>query len=176
MLVGGATVRPDVCPQPTAGATVILVCTLSSPSPRGRTHCVVVWPLSGLLAHFQACGGALMGSDQGRISWGESVRCTGAGGAGLARFAVGGPLQEGPCSNRREAGPSEGWIHRSTTLGVFEVQASSGMGTGFLWNFGWGDGRGRWRLLVTLSSCQAQLCLPGLDNSPSRLPLTLAAL
>ena len=61
-MVGEAAVRPDVCPQPTAGATVILVCTLSSPSPRGRTHCVVVWPLSGLLAHFQACGVASMGS------------------------------------------------------------------------------------------------------------------
>ena len=33
VLVGGATVRPDVCPQPTAGATVRLVCTLSSPLP-----------------------------------------------------------------------------------------------------------------------------------------------
>ena len=33
MLVGGAAVRPDVCPQPTAGATVRLVCTLSSPLP-----------------------------------------------------------------------------------------------------------------------------------------------
>ena len=32
------------------------------PSPRGRTHCGVVWPLSGLLAHCQACGAALMGS------------------------------------------------------------------------------------------------------------------
>ena len=33
MLVGGAAVRPDVCPQPTAAATVRLVCTLSSPLP-----------------------------------------------------------------------------------------------------------------------------------------------
>ena len=32
------------------------------PSPKGRTHCGVVWPLSGLLAHCQACGAALMGS------------------------------------------------------------------------------------------------------------------
>ena len=32
------------------------------PSPRGRTHCGVVWPLSGLLAHCQACGAASMGS------------------------------------------------------------------------------------------------------------------
>ena len=32
------------------------------PSPRGRTHCGVVWHLSGLLAHCQACGAASMGS------------------------------------------------------------------------------------------------------------------
>ena len=35
---------------------------LISPSPRGRTHCGVVWPLSGLLTHCQACGAASMGS------------------------------------------------------------------------------------------------------------------
>ena len=33
MLVGGAVVRLDVCPQPTTGATVRLLCTLSSPLP-----------------------------------------------------------------------------------------------------------------------------------------------
>ena len=32
-MVGGAAVRPDVCPQPTAGATARLVCSLSSPLP-----------------------------------------------------------------------------------------------------------------------------------------------
>ena len=64
MLVGGAAVTPNVCPQPTAGATVRLVCTLSSPLLGAELpHCGVVWPLSGLLAHCQACGAALMGSD-----------------------------------------------------------------------------------------------------------------
>ena len=62
MLVGGATVRFDVCPQPTAGATVRLVCAFIFSFLRGRTHCGVVWPLSRLLAHCQACGAALMGS------------------------------------------------------------------------------------------------------------------
>ena len=46
----------------------------------------------------------------------------------------------------RQADPSEGWIHRSTALGVCMVQASSVMGTGSLWDFGWGmregDGAG----------------------------------
>ena len=77
------------------------------PSPRGRTHCGVAWPLSGLLAHCQACGAASMGSGQRHISWGGSARCTGVGGTGLACFAVSGPLWEGPCSTGREVGPSE---------------------------------------------------------------------
>ena len=31
--MGGATVRPEVCPQPTAWAMVRLLCSLSSPVP-----------------------------------------------------------------------------------------------------------------------------------------------
>ena len=64
------------------------------------------------------------------ISRGGSARCTEAGGAGSACFAISGPLREGPCSTGREADPSERWIHRSTALGVCVVQASSVMGTG----------------------------------------------
>ena len=105
------------------------------PSPKGRTHRGVMWPLSGLWC--QACGAASMGCGQGRISQGGSARCTGAGRAGLASFAIGVPLQEGPYSTMREAGQSERWIHRSTTLGIWGVQASSVMETGSLWNFSW---------------------------------------
>ena len=126
-------------------------------SPRGRTHCGVVWHLSGLLAHFQACGAALMGSGQGRISWGGSARCTGTGGAGQGSFALGGPLREGPCSTRREAGPSEGWIHRSTALSICVVQASLVRGTGSLWNFAWGMGERN-------GTCQC-LCSPAVELS-----------
>ena len=39
--MGGATVRPDVCPQSTPGATVRLVCTISSPLP--GTGLTVEW-------------------------------------------------------------------------------------------------------------------------------------
>ena len=44
----------------------------------------------------------------------------------------------------RPAPPPEGWIHRSTVLGVcaVHVQASSLTGTGSLWDFGWGMGEG----------------------------------
>ena len=63
------------------------------------------------------------------------------GGAGLARFAVGGPLHEGLCSSGREADLSEGWIHRSTALGVCLLGASKfSDGNSFPWNFGWGMG------------------------------------
>ena len=59
--MGGAAVRPDVCPNPLLGHSQTCV-YLTFPSPRGRTHCGMVWPLSGLLAHCQACGAASMGS------------------------------------------------------------------------------------------------------------------
>ena len=70
------------------------------------------------------------------ISQVGSARWTEVGGADSARFAFGGPLQEGPCGTGREADPLEGWIHRSTALGVCKVQASSVTGTGSLWDFG----------------------------------------
>ena len=123
--------------QTTAGATVRLVCTFSSPLPgAGLTveWCAPVWAtctLPGLWCSFSRIW---------RISQGGSARCTGVGGAGLAHFAVGGPLWEGPCITWREADPMEGWIHRSTALGVCEVQASSVMVTGSLWDFRWGMG------------------------------------
>ena len=70
----------------------------------------------------------------------------GAGGAGLARFPLGDPLQEGPCGSGRESDPLPvGWLCRSTELGVCEEQASSLAGTGSLWDFGWGMGEVRWR-------------------------------
>ena len=100
-----------------------------------------------------------MGSDQGRISRGGSARCTGAGGAGSACFALAGLLREGPCCTRREADPWEGWNHRSAALGICAVQGNSVMGTGSLWNFGWGIGEGN-------GACQC-LCPPA-GLCPSR--------
>ena len=76
------------------------------------------------------------------ISWGGWARCTGVGGAGSARFSFGDLLWEGPCGTGRESDLPEGWICRSTALGVFAEQASSLAGTGSLWDFGWGVGEG----------------------------------
>ena len=123
-------------PSPLLGHSQTGVCLLF-PSPRGGIH-FGVRGQSGLLAHGQACGAGIW-----RISWGGSARCTGAGGAGLACFSFGDPLREGPWGTGRELDPLEGWIHRSTALGVCAVQASSVKGTdGSLWDFGWGMGEG----------------------------------
>ena len=136
------------------------------PSPRGRTHCRVVWPLSGMPAPSQACGAASMGSGQGRISSGGSATCTGLGGAGLASFALSGLLWEGPCSTGREADLLEGSIHRSTALGGCTVQASSVTGTGSLWNFSWGMGEGNGVCQCLCSAAELSSVFQGLTTLP----------
>ena len=139
MLVGAAAVRPYVCPQPTAGpqsAWCVPYLPLSQGQDSLRSGVAPVWAtctLPGLWCCFDGIC---------HISQSGSARCTGAGGAGLASFAMGGPLGEGPCSTRRETAPSEGWIHRSTVLGVCAVQARSVTGTGSLWGFSCGMGEG----------------------------------
>ena len=159
-----ASVRPDVCPQPTAGATVRLVCAFSSPllgagfTVGGMAH----------LGYLHIARLVVLGI--WHISWGGSARCTGPGwGAGSARFSFGDLLQEGPCGTRRESDPPEGWICRSTALGVHGVQASSLAGTGSLWDFGWGWVR-EMALASTFVPREAELCHPGLNNSPSLCP------
>ena len=122
------------------------------PSPRGRAHLQWCGPCLGYLHTSRFVGAVSMGSGQGHIRQGGSARSTGTRGARLACFAISGPLQEGPCSTRREADLSEGWIHRRTTLDVCAVQASSVMGMCSLWNFIWGMGEGD-------GTCQC-LCSP----------------
>ena len=128
-MVGGATVRPDVCPQPTLGPQsdwCVPYLPLSQRQDSLWSGVAPVWAtctLPGLWCCFYGiwC-----------ISWGGSTRCTGVGGADSAHFAFSGRLQEGPCGTGREADPSEGWIHQSIVLGVCAVQASSLLGTGSL--------------------------------------------
>ena len=119
VLVGGAAVRPDVWGHSQTGVYLIF------PSSRGRTQLwsgvAPVWTtctLPGLWCCFNGIW---------RISRVGSTRCTGAEGASLASFAVGGPLQEGPCSTGREADPLEGWIHRSS---VGHLHGASKFGDG----------------------------------------------
>ena len=152
-------------PSPLLGHSQTGVCLLF-PSPRGGIHCGVVWPL------WATC------TLPGLWCWGSSVlarvdRQGAQGREGQAQlFSFGGPLREGPCGTGRELDPLEGWICRSTVLGVCVVQASSLAGTGSLWHFGWG-----WAREMTLASAffprLAELCHPGLNNSPSRCPPAL---
>ena len=76
----------------------------------------MAWPLSGLLAHFQACGAALMGS--GVLA---RVDPQGAQGQeGQAQLALPSMVRFRRGTGR-EADPSEGWFHRSTALDVIVV-------------------------------------------------------
>ena len=109
-----------------------------------------------------------------RISWGGLARCTGAGGAGSAHFCFGDPLREGPCGPRRESDPPEGWICRSTALGVSrcrEVPWQELVPFGIL--------AGGWAREMALASTfvprQDELCRRGLNNSSSCCPPALRA-
>ena len=106
------------------------------------------------------------------VSHGGSARCTGAEGAGSARFSLSDPLQEGPWGAWRESHPPplEGWIHRSTELGVCAERTSSLAGTGSLWDFGWGMGEG--------DGTGERLCSPpscSLSSGAQQLPLPLSS-
>ena len=104
------------------------------------------------------------------ISWGGSARCMRVGGAGSTRFSFSDPLSEGPCGTGRWSDPPpEGWIRRSTALGVCVVQASSLTGTGSLWDFGWGMGErdGTGECLCSLPRCS-------LSSGPQQLSLPLS--
>ena len=164
-MVGGAVVRPDVCPQPTAGATVRLVCTFSSPLLGGDS----LWGGVAHLGYLHTARLVVLGI--WRISWGGSARCTGAGGAGSARFSFGDLLWEGPCGTGRESDPLERRIRRSTALGVCAVQVP--------WQdlVPFGILAGGWAREMAVASAfvprQAELCRPGLNNSPSRCPPAL---
>ena len=142
------------------------------PSSRGRTHCGVVWPLSGLPAYCQACGAGLMGSG---ILAGVDPQGAQGGRGRLSSLCSCCPLWEGPCSTRREADPMEGG---STEAQGWEFGCASKFGDGncFPLEFRLGDGRGRWRFPELLFPSQAELCLPGLSNSLSRRCPALPAL
>ena len=92
------------------------------------------------------------------------------GGAGSASLSFGDPLWERPCSTGTESDPLEGWIRKSTALGVCVVQASSMRGTGSLWDFGWGVGEG--------DGASERLCSPpscALSSGAQQLSLLLSS-
>ena len=146
------------------------------PSPRGRTHCGVLWPLFGQFAHCRVCGAASLGSGQGCISWGGSTRCTGVGRADLALLAISSPLREGPCSTRREAGPIGEMDPQKHSIGCLCGSSKFSDGNLFPLEFQLGDVRMKWHLPTSLFPRQTELCLLGLNNTPSWLPLIFPAL
>ena len=161
--MGGAAVTPDVCLQPTAGATVRLIVYLIVPSPRGRTHCRVLWPLSGLLAHCQACGAASMGSGV-LAGWIRKVHRGGRGRLSslcLRWSPVGGALLH------LEGGrPIRGMDPQKHSVGHLPSASKFGGGNRFPLEFRLRDGRGKWCLPALLSTS----VLLGFNNSPSHRP------
>ena len=78
--------------------------------------------------------------------------------------AAGGSLQH------QKADPLEGWIPRSTALGVCLVQASSVMGTGSLWNYGW-----EWEREMVLASAFVPLPSRALYSQAQQLSLPVSS-
>ena len=163
-MVGGAAVRPDVYPSPPLGPQSDW-CVPSLPLSWGGIHCGVGWPIwaTCTLPGLWCWGsGVLVGGDrQGAQGW-----------EGKALLAF--PLEI--CFGRGPAALGGSQIRlrirRSTTLGVCAVQVSSLARTGSFWDFGWGMGEGDGAGGAFVPR-QAELCPPGLNNSPSRCPPAL---
>ena len=133
--VGGVTeLMSD--PIPPLGPSQTGVCILF-PSPRGGIHCVVEWPVwaTCTLPGLWCWGCGILAGVDGQVAQGLE-------GGGSACFSFRDLLWDGPCGTGRESDQPEGWICRSTALGVCTVQAISLAGTGSLWDFGWGMGEG----------------------------------
>ena len=116
----------------------------------------MVWPLSGLLEHCQACGAASMASG---ILAGVDLQGARVGGAGSARFAFGGLLREG-------GRPVGGMDPQKHSVGCLRGASKFGEGNWFPLGFrlGMGKGDGACQLVFP---CLAELCLLGLTTSPS---------
>ena len=133
------------------------------PSPRGRTHCGVVWPLSGLLAHCQACGAASTGSvvlagvdpqgAQGRKGQPQLALPL------LIRFRRG-PAALGGRQTLQRDGSTEAqrWVLRGAS--------KFSDGNWFPLGFWLGDGRGRWSFPEPLFPAKLSSVLQGSTTLP----------
>ena len=167
-MVGGAAVIPDVCPQPTAGATVRLGCAFYSPLLGGRIHCGVVWPIwatctlpglwcwgSGVLAGVDQQG-AQGREGQAQLTY-PLVICFGRG-----------PVAPGGSQTRcRRDGSAEAqsWVFVRCKEVPWQELVPSGILAG-----GWAR---EMALVSAFVPRQAELCRPGLNNSPSHCPPAL---
>ena len=164
-MVGGAAVRPDVCPQPTAGATVRLVCAFSSPLLGGGYS---LWGGVARLGYLHTARLVVLGI--WHSSWGRSARCTGVGGAGSARFSFGDLPQEGPAAPggsqaRQRDGSAEAqrWVFAQCKQVSWQELVPSGILAG-----GWAR---EMALVSAFVPRQAELCRPSGTQQLS-LPLS----
>ena len=147
MLVGMIAVRSNVCPSSPLGATVKLVCILSSPVPGagltvewcgpslGYLHTVrlvvlLQWDLVYLLGWISKVHRGRRGRLSSLCHWWSTV---------------GGPLQ-----NQERGRPVRGMDPQNHSVGCLWGTSKFGDGNWFPSEFRLGDGRGRWRLPVPL--------------------------
>ena len=171
MLVGGATVRPNVCPQPIVGTTVRLVCTLSSPFPGAGLTVEWCGPCLGCLHTAR-----LMVLLRWDLAKGVLARVNlqfAQGQEGLSSLCcqwspVGGVLQhwEGSCSTGREAGRQSGMDPQKHSIGSLRRASNFGDGNWFPLGFRLGNGRGRWRWSATLFPAQLSSVFQGSTTLP----------
>ena len=165
-MVGGATVRPDVCPQPTLGTQSDCVCLLV-PSPRGGIHCGVAWPVWATCTLPGLCwgSGVLVGVDQQGTQGQEgqaqlafpSVICFGRG-----------PVASGGSQTRHQkdgSAEAQRWVFARCKQVPWQELVPFGILAG-----GWVR---EMALASAFVPCQAELCRSGLNNSPSRCPPAL---
>ena len=165
--MGGAAVRPDVFPQPTAVATVRLVCTFSSPL-LGAGFTGVAWPIwatctltvlwcwgSGLLAGVDRQG-ARGQKGQAQLAF-PSVICFGWGPAALEGCKI--------CHQRDGSAEAQCWMFARCKHVPWQEPVPFGILAG-----GWAR---EMALVSAFVPRQAEFCHPGLNNSPSRCPPAL---
>ena len=150
-------------PSPRWGHSQTGVCLLF-PSPRSGIHCGVVWPVwaTCTLPGLWCWGfGVLAGVDrQGVQGWEGQAQLTFPLEIHLGR----GPVAPGGSQTRRRDGSAEAqhWVF----VRCKQVPCQEPVPFGVL--------AGRWAREMALVSafvpCQAELCPPGLNNSPSRSP------
>ena len=165
MLVGGAAVRPDVCPLPTAEATVRLVCTFSSPLLGARF--IVGW-CGPCLGYLHTARLVVLGI--WHISWGGSPSAQGQEGQAQLAFPSKIHFRRGPVAPggsqtcwRDGSVEAQHWVFAQCKQFPWQELVPFGILAG-----GWAR---EMALVSAFVPHQAELCLPGLNTSPSQCPL-----
>ena len=163
MLVGGAAVRPEVFPQPTAGATVRLVCTLSSPLPgAGLT---VEW--SGLCLGYLHTASLVVQLGWDLAYYPGWTRKVHRGGRGrLSSLCLRWSTSEEALQHWEGGRPVRGMDLQKHSTGCLLCASNFGDGNWFPLGFWLGDGRGRWRFPASLFPAKLSSVLQGSTTLP----------